>query len=208
MPVPEPTRSVVVFPGHRAAAARETKRPVDALRLTERAMVAPPSGVTPRKRALASVRRPTTPATIEAQHPVGLRVDLGVTGRACANRFAPFEVRLPGALNELYMPLSRKLDAGSGRFLRRSGLRVPAKGLGLCKHLLRAPLGRQHTRRRHLSGAQRRALDSLLETFLTHADHLPAANCVFACSTRCRFSRPSICATACSVDPSCRAISL
>lgn len=117
LPVPEPTRSVVVFPGHRAAAARETKRPLDALRLTERAIAAPPSRFTPGRRALASVRRPTTPATIEAQHLVGLRVDLGVTGRACLNRFAPFEVRLPGALTRLYMLRARKPPAISGGLL-------------------------------------------------------------------------------------------
>lgn len=37
--VPDPTRSVVVFPGHRAAAALLTKRPLDAERLTVRPMV-------------------------------------------------------------------------------------------------------------------------------------------------------------------------
>lgn len=41
-PVPAPTRSVVVLPGHRAVVAFETNRPVLALRLTLRAMVGPP----------------------------------------------------------------------------------------------------------------------------------------------------------------------
>jgi hypothetical protein len=39
LPVPDPTRSVVVFEGQRAAAALLTKRPLDAERLTVRPMV-------------------------------------------------------------------------------------------------------------------------------------------------------------------------
>ena len=42
LPVPAPTRSVVVFPGHRTVVAFETNRPVLALRLTLRAMAGPP----------------------------------------------------------------------------------------------------------------------------------------------------------------------
>jgi hypothetical protein len=41
LPVPEPTRSVVVLPGQRAAAALVTKRPDEAERFTERGIVAP-----------------------------------------------------------------------------------------------------------------------------------------------------------------------
>ena len=39
LPVPEPTRSVVVLPGQRAAVALLTKRPLDADLLTDLAMV-------------------------------------------------------------------------------------------------------------------------------------------------------------------------
>lgn len=72
--VPDPTRSVVVFPGQRSAAALEIKRPVDADRRT--VPVGTPSLIEP-----GALRRGPSWATGNRKCPDGHRVDISAAKR-------------------------------------------------------------------------------------------------------------------------------